>query len=115
LRAEALRFVIAEGVVHDVVRRASETYLTFGPHRGTDFAAVILDRDRRAVEAAGWRAEDLVGRRLRLRGWVELRKGPVIRLNHGRQVEVLDGPEPKLPPTAKRRRPASEAPDVLKQ
>jgi endonuclease YncB( thermonuclease family) len=113
MRAAALQYVVAEGVVHDVARRAGEIYLNFGPLRRTGFSALVLERDRKTLEAAGLRIEDLAGLRVRLRGWIELREGPIIRVSHPAQIEPLERVEPRSTAAApKRRRPAREAPDV---
>lgn len=107
MRADALQFVIAEGVVHDVVRRGADIYLNFGPERRTGFSASISERDRKGIEASGLRLADLAGLRVRLRGYVELRDGPIIRIGHHAQIEPLevrDASEAQVP--AKRKRPA---------
>ena len=112
MRSDALQFVVAEGVVRDVVRRAGETYLNFAERR-TGFSALILERDRKAMEAAGLRVEGLGGIRVRLRGYVELREGPLIRIGRVTQIEALEAIEQRQAPApSKRKRPAREAPDV---
>ena len=113
MRADALQFVVAEGIVRDVVRRAGETYLNFGAERRTGFSALIIERDRKAMEASGLRVEDLAGVRVRLRGYVELREGPLIRVGRVAQLEALEPVEQRtVPMPPKRKRPAREAPDV---
>jgi hypothetical protein len=48
----------------------------------------VLKRYRRDFAAAGVDLKDLEGRRLRVRGWVELRNGPLIQASAPEQIEI---------------------------
>ena len=109
-------FQIVEGVVHDVAHVRDETFVNFGSDYRADFALVIAGRDRRALEAAGIAFNSLSGSRLRVRGGFETRLGPMLRLNHASQIELLE-PSPDAanarPVRAPRKkRPASTSPDA---
>jgi micrococcal nuclease len=83
-------FQIVEGTPLKVENLKERTYLNFGDDHATDFTLVIAARDRRLFEAGPWKLEDLVGRRLRMRGWLELRGGPLVEITHPEQIEVLE-------------------------
>jgi hypothetical protein len=50
----------------------------------------ILRRQARSFAAAGIEPKSLTGRRLRVRGWVEWRGGPVIAAEAPEQIELLN-------------------------
>jgi endonuclease YncB( thermonuclease family) len=83
-------FQIVEGRVREAGERKRRVYLDFGEVWSTDLTAIISGRDRKRFEAAGLDPLQLKGRRLRLRGWVERWNGPLIRLTHPAQIELLD-------------------------
>ena len=64
-------------------------YLNFGQDWRTDFTFSISPRDRRRFEQQGVDLAGLAGRRVRARGWVTLRNGPLIQLTHPEQLEIL--------------------------
>lgn len=80
LKAEAGRFVVVEGRVVSVGERKERTYLNFGRDFARDFAVVIPRRLWAAMKRGGVAAVDLKGRSVRVRGIVELRRGPSIEL-----------------------------------
>jgi endonuclease YncB( thermonuclease family) len=82
-------FQLVEGRVVDVATIKRRTYINFGADWRDDFTAVI-ERNRRALfEDAGVFPDHLIGRRLRLRGWVKSHNGPSITLSHPEQIEIL--------------------------
>jgi len=83
-------FQIVEGTPVEVEQLKERTYLNFGDDYATDFTLVIAARDRKLFETGPWKLEDLVGRRLRMRGWIELRGGPLIEITYPEQIEVLE-------------------------
>jgi endonuclease YncB( thermonuclease family) len=85
------RFTVVEGRVLSVRQAGSVTYLNFGRNWTQDFAATISKRIVPAFEAAGLAPKSLENRRIRVRGWVEARRGPRIELLRTGQVEVLGG------------------------
>ena len=83
-------FQLIEGNVADVAEVRGRTYLNFGEDWKTDFTATIDSGDRRLFASAGIKPAELKGKRLRLRGWVYPRNGPMIDLTHPEQIELLD-------------------------
>ena len=83
-------FQIVEGTPVKLEHLRDRTYLNFGADYATDFTLTISARDRKLFDAMPWRLEDLIGRRLRIRGWLELRGGPLIEITYPEQIEVLE-------------------------
>jgi micrococcal nuclease len=82
-------FQIVEGRVVSAAIIKGRAYLNFGPNWRTDFTFSISPRDRRRFERAGIDLAMLASRRVRGRGWVTLRNGPLIELTHPEQLEIL--------------------------
>lgn len=82
-------YQIVEGRVVSAVIIKGRGYLNFGQDWRTDFTFSISPRDRRRFERAGIDLAALGARRVRGRGWVTLRNGPLIELTHPEQLEVL--------------------------
>jgi hypothetical protein len=91
LRPHIGRFAIFEGRVVSVGARRALTYLNFGLRWSEDVTVAIeaRHRDRFGGEV---RIADLAGRRLRIRGFVEERGGPMVAVNSPMQIEVLGDP-----------------------
>lgn len=85
------RFAVVEGRVLSVRQAGATTYLNFGRNWTQDFAATISRRIVPAFEAAGLAPKSLENRRIRVRGWVEARRGPRIELLRVGQVELVGG------------------------
>lgn len=85
------RFTVVEGRVLSVRQAGATTYLNFGRNWTRDFAATISRRIVPAFEAAGLAPKSLENRRIRVRGWVEARRGPRIELLRVGQLEMLGG------------------------
>ena len=84
------RFTLVEGLVVAVAIVRKRAYLNFGADWKTDFTISIAPRDRRLFEREGIDLEALEGRVVRVRGWVESWNGPMIKVTHPEQIEVLD-------------------------
>ncbi len=118
-------FQIVEGAVTGVIVGRAALILRFGPEgalpaRGNDAAAedgtpaprgfsiAIKPAIARAWSADGLTLDQTLGRRLRLRGWIERRGGPAIEILDPHQIELVDAPQPTAvaeePPPAPRRR-----------
>ena len=65
-------------------------YVNFGRRWTRDFTVIILRRLEKAFTAAGVEPKKLESRRIRVRGWIEQRGGPVITAETPEQIEVLD-------------------------
>jgi micrococcal nuclease len=91
------RFALVEGRVVEVSRGQRTTYLNFGTDWRNDFtaslASAVLARSADGVE----RVTGLAGKRVRVRGWIERRNGPMIVLGSLDAIEVLDEQETKTP------------------
>lgn len=81
-------FQVVEGVVQEAAFVRNRVYLNFGADYRTDFTVVIDRDDLPAFEAADYQLEDLTGRQVRVRGWVEFYNGPMIAATHPEQIEL---------------------------
>ena len=85
------RFSVIEGEVVSVRESRGTTYINFGRRWSESFATVILKRNASALLAAGLDPKRLKGRRVEVRGFVELRGGPRIEVARPEQIAVLAG------------------------
>lgn len=91
LRAAAGRFAVIEGRLRHVGERSARSYLDF-VRRGEDGLTVIVSkRTWRRMREHGLSAEGLTGRLLRVRGVVEVRRGPVVEIAAPELVELVEG------------------------
>ena len=90
LAAERGRFALVEGKVLSVRESGATIYVNFGRRWTRDFTAVIPRRLRRPFAAAGVEPKQLEGHRIRVRGWIERRGGPVIAIETPEQIEFAD-------------------------
>lgn len=81
------RFVIVEGTVAEVKHTKKRTYINFDADWKTDFTASIQKEYRKAFKAVD--LEALVGKAVRVRGWIESYNGPFMELYHASHVEVM--------------------------
>lgn len=78
-------FRIIEGTVKAVATVNGTTYLNFGDDWRRDFTAML---DSKTAKALG--AESLKDKRVRVRGWVYSRNGPMITVGHAEQIETAE-------------------------
>ena len=90
LRAEAGHFALVEGKVLSVHVSGPTIYLNFGRRWTRDFSAFIPRRHLAAFAAAGLDPKGLEGKRVRVRGFIEQRRGPVIEADAPEQIERID-------------------------
>jgi len=83
------QYALVEGRVMDVAVVRGRTFLNYGSDWRSDFTVSIAARDWRRFEDSGISAEDYLGRRIRVRGWLKSRNGPMIDVTHPEQIEVL--------------------------
>ena len=83
------QFALVEGKVLSVRESGATIYVNFGRRWTQDFAVTILKRHRRDFVAAGIEPKELEGRRIRVRGWVDQRHGPMIEASVPEQIEVV--------------------------
>lgn len=99
-------FQIVEGRVLRVSKTGGEAYLDFGEDWRTDVTVHIPRAVMRDVARAGIDPLSYEGRRVRVRGWIGLRSGPMIEITHPEQIERLEGAaEPPLRPPPRGREP----------
>jgi endonuclease YncB( thermonuclease family) len=90
LQAERGRFALVEGKVLSVRESGATIYVNFGRRWTRDFTVTILKRLRRTFTAAGVEPKKLEGHRIRVRGWIEQRGGPIIAAEAPEQIEIVD-------------------------
>jgi micrococcal nuclease len=83
-------FQIVEGRVVAAAEVKGVGYLNFGPDWRTDFTFSLDRAALRLFRKAGVDIQSLAGRRVRGRGWLRPRNGPLIELTHPEQIELLD-------------------------
>lgn len=73
------------------VRESGATiYVNFGRRWRRDFTVTILKRQQRAFAATGVELKQHEGRRIRVRGWIEQRCGPIIAAEAPEQIEFVE-------------------------
>lgn len=89
---EALRghFARVEGKVLSVRESGATIYMNFGRYWTRGFAVTVLKKRQRSFAAAGIDLKQLEGRRIRVRGWIEQRRGPIIDATEPGQIELID-------------------------
>ena len=90
LQAERGHFALVEGKVLSVRESGATIYVNFGRRWTRDFTVTILRRQQRAFAAAGIEPKQLEGRRIRVRGWIEQRGGPIIAAEAPEQIEFAE-------------------------
>lgn len=90
LRRDRDSFQIVEGRVRRVTKSTKEVYLDFGDDWRSDVTVHIPHAALAGFAAAGIDPLSYEGRRVRVRGWVGLRAGPLIEATHPEQIERLD-------------------------
>ena len=84
------RFSLVEGRVLSVGETRSTLYLNFGYRWRDDFTVTISASSREEFAAAGLDVAALEGAAIRVRGIVQTRDGPLIKVSHPAQIERLD-------------------------
>jgi len=79
---------LVEGRIISFGHAAARLYLNFGGFGG--FYATIAKRNQQSFARAGFSESRLRNRKLRLRGIVELPRGPHMELFHPEQIEFMD-------------------------
>jgi endonuclease YncB( thermonuclease family) len=90
LRSENGRFALVEGKALSVRESGATIYVNFGRRWTRDFTAIIPRRLQRTFAAAGVELKKLEGRRIRVRGWIEQRGGPIIAAEAPEQIELIE-------------------------
>jgi hypothetical protein len=90
LQAKRGHFALVEGKVLSVRESGATIYVNFGRRWTQDFTVIILKRQQRTFAGAGIEPKQLEGRRIRVRGWIEQRGGPVVMAEQPEQIELID-------------------------
>lgn len=90
LEAARGRFALVEGKVLSVRESGATIYMNFGRRWTRDFTVTVLKRQQRIFAAAGLDVKQLEGRRIRVRGFIERRGGPIIDAAGPEQIEPID-------------------------
>jgi hypothetical protein len=81
-------FVIFQGIVHSVGTRRDRTYIDFGSNWRSDVTVEIAAAKRKSFGGEVV-LEDLAGKSVRVRGFLEEKAGPMVAARHPAQIEVL--------------------------
>jgi len=84
-------FAVFEGRIMSVGERRERTYLNFGKRWSEDTTVTIPQRVWSQLASRDLTAKTLNGRRVRVRGTVESRDGPLVEVVTPDQIELVDG------------------------
>jgi micrococcal nuclease len=84
-------YQLVEGQVAKVGEAGGRVYLNFADDWKRDFTILVERKDSEALKAADLDVKALAGKRVRVRGWLEWRNGPMIEVSHIEQIEMLPG------------------------
>lgn len=90
LEAARGHFALVEGKVLSVRESGAVVYMNFGRRWTRDFTVTVLKRQQRLFTDAGVDIKQLDGRRIRVRGWIERRGGPIVEAAAPEQIELID-------------------------
>jgi hypothetical protein len=100
-------YQLVEGTVLAVGEGGGRLYLNFTPDWRSDFTISIARKDVSAFNAAGIDLNALAGKRVRARGFLAWRNGPMIEASHPEQIELLpESPAEEAKPPPRQRGPA---------
>jgi endonuclease YncB( thermonuclease family) len=83
------RFSVVEGKVLSVRESGGTIYVNFGRRWSQALTDTISKRQERIFTGAGLTPKALENRRLRVRGWIEVRNGPRIEASRPEQIELV--------------------------
>jgi endonuclease YncB( thermonuclease family) len=89
LTAKHGRFAVVEGRVVSVRESGGTIYVNFGRRWSQALTVTISKRQERIFAGAGMPLKKLEARRLRVRGWIDLRNGPRIEASRPEQIETI--------------------------
>ena len=81
---------MAEGKVVSVRESGGTIYVNFGRRWSQALTVTISKRHERIFSDAGRNPLALENRRIRVRGWVEIRNGPRIEASRPEQIELAE-------------------------
>ena len=84
------RIALIQGKVASVGDRKRRLYLNFGQNWSQDFTVSVVKSGSGAFKGNVARLGGLEGKTVRIRGIIEQRQGPLIRLFDESQIEIMD-------------------------
>lgn len=83
-------FQVIEGRVLETAKVKGTVYLNFGDDWRSDFTIAINSKARRIFDKEGIDLLALKDKKVRVRGWLKKRNGPMIEASHPEQIELLN-------------------------
>lgn len=83
-------YQVIEGELRKFEHLYGQLYFNFGANYRTDFTINVGKANRMAFAQTGIDFKSLIGKKIRVRGWLEKRGGPMIEATHPEQIEFLD-------------------------
>lgn len=83
-------FQLVEGTPKNIAIVRGRAYLNFGTDWKTDFTVAVSPRFLKLFRTSGVDIMSMKNRRVRVRGWLVRRNGPMIAATHPEQIEKLD-------------------------
>jgi micrococcal nuclease len=90
LRNRIGTFQTVEGTVTTATTYKGRAYINFGVDYRTDFTVTVAPSDMKAFRTARFDVKKLTGKRVRVRGWVELYNGPEMEIVTPAAIETLN-------------------------
>jgi endonuclease YncB( thermonuclease family) len=84
------QFAVVEGKVVSVRDRGGTIYINFGRRWSQSLTVTISKRQERIFRGADLAPKALENRRVRVRGWIEVRNGPRIEASRPEQIEIAE-------------------------
>ena len=84
------RFAVVEGKVLSVRESGGTIYVNFGRRWSQALTVTISKGQERILTGAGREPRALENRRVRVRGWIEVRTGPRIEASRPEQIEFVE-------------------------
>jgi len=89
LNTDVGSFQVVEGRVKAVATVRGTTYLNFGADWRSDFTVMLRKPAYGLFRETGLPPAGLAGQRIRVRGWLRERNGPMIEATHPEQIEMI--------------------------
>jgi len=83
------RLQLVEGRVHSVSVRRNRSYINFSKEWRQDFTITLKRPVLKLFTKSGINVEQLSGKYIRVRGWLDRHNGPTIAVYHVAQIEIL--------------------------
>ena len=88
----AQTFQIIEGRIKRLSTSRGKIYINFGRNWKNDLTISLTKSAAQAMKLDPEKLGELKGKFIRARGWVEINKGPLIRVSNSHQLEMMDRP-----------------------